>query len=92
MSPSVFLRLLKLERHNETSVKTLTEIIKYLRQQLCMSCRCLSTPLLELFKTSKEILYEQVDCLFDRWCFFCCRVRNLARCASGNTRNRRTCC
>jgi len=48
--------------------------------------------MLELFKTSKEILYEQVDCLFDRWCFLCCRVRNLTRCTSGNTRNRRTCC
>jgi hypothetical protein len=41
--------------------------------------------MLELFKTSKGILYEQVDCLFDRWCFLCCRVRNLTRCTSGNT-------
>lgn len=48
--------------------------------------------MLELFKNSKEILYEQVDCLFDRWCFFCCRVRNLTRCASGNTSNRRARC
>ena len=69
--------------------QTLTEIIKFLRQQLCIGRRCLITPMLELFKTSKEILYEQVDCLFDRWCFLCCRVRNLTRCTSGNTCN---CC
>jgi hypothetical protein len=33
----------------------------------------------------KGNLYEQVDCLFDRWCFLCCRVRNLTRCTSGST-------
>jgi hypothetical protein len=50
----------ELERHNETHAKTLTKIIKYLRQQVCISSRCLITPMLELFKTSKEICMNKL--------------------------------
>ena len=49
-----------LKRHNETKAKTLTKIIKYLRQQVCVRRRCLITPMLELFNHRKGIYMNKL--------------------------------